>query len=121
MNKKCHACNTNIVSNFVIDSTGRTVCTGKCFVSNYCNLSPPYTVLSGQKPKKNNNRKGISYRTRYKLLIKNNFKCSACGVNASEQKLEIDHITPVSKGGSSHTSNLQVLCLLCNQGKGDLV
>lgn len=32
---------------------------------------------------------------------------------------EVDHITVVSKDGTNRSENLQILCALCNQGKGD--
>src|SRR5699024_10033637 len=28
---------------------------------------------------------------------------------------EVDHIKPSSKGGSDHTNNLRVICMLCNR------
>jgi hypothetical protein len=42
--------------------------------------------------------------------------CKACG---SVEKLQIDHILPVSLGGLSELDNLQLLCSLCNNSKGD--
>jgi 5-methylcytosine-specific restriction endonuclease McrA len=47
-----------------------------------------------------------------------------CGYCLSPQhlvmaRLEIEHITPVSRGGSSDESNLWLSCPLCNGAKGD--
>jgi hypothetical protein len=41
--------------------------------------------------------------------------CQWCG---SENKLEFDHIIPVSKGGKTVFENLQPLCKTCNLQKG---
>ncbi len=41
--------------------------------------------------------------------------CRACG--ATEQ-IEIDHIVPISRGGSCKLENLQPLCKQCNVSKG---
>lgn len=41
-------------------------------------------------------------------------KCCACGSSAH---VEYDHIIPVSLGGTSETSNLQLLCRTCNRKK----
>lgn len=53
-----------------------------------------------------------------KLLHKYNFQCVAC---SSTDNLTIDHIMPVSKGGSDDLSNLQILCKSCNSKKGSRV
>lgn len=42
--------------------------------------------------------------------------CKACG---SDGPLEVDHIQPHSKGGSSDLKNLQCLCLKCNRRKSN--
>lgn len=33
-------------------------------------------------------------------------------------RLEVDHVVPISKGGTNDLDNLQTLCEPCNQAKG---
>lgn len=42
-------------------------------------------------------------------------KCAACRVRL--HRFHIDHITPLSRGGSNDATNLQLLCPPCNQRK----
>lgn len=44
--------------------------------------------------------------------------CRKCG---STRDLQIDHIYPVSRGGSNELSNLQILCKTCNIKKGNRI
>ena len=44
--------------------------------------------------------------------------CANCG--DSEEKLVLDHIISIAKGGKSELSNLQILCAECNRIKGKL-
>ena len=56
---------------------------------------------------------------RYDILKRDGFRCCVCGNKASENViLEVDHIIPISKGGTTEYSNLQTLCRDCNRGKG---
>lgn len=45
-----------------------------------------------------------------------NDRCHYCGVNLSGGG-ELDHRTPVSRGGTNHPENMRLACLQCNRDK----
>lgn len=47
------------------------------------------------------------------------YKCMYCGVRLTSDNLQIDHMDPVSRGGSNDDGNLQALCRRCNIRKGN--
>jgi hypothetical protein len=51
---------------------------------------------------------------RVAVLVRDGARCRRC---RSASNLEIDHLVPISKGGGSDESNLQVLCRRCNRRK----
>lgn len=59
----------------------------------------------------------ISDSKRFKVLSRDLFTCQYCGASAPDVRLEIDHIIPVSKGGSNDSDNLVTACEACNRGK----
>lgn len=70
-----------------------------------------------------NNPRSINYRTRFKVMQRDDFKCQICGASPAMQAgvlLHVDHIVPVAKGGQATMDNLQTLCQKCNLGKSDL-
>lgn len=66
-------------------------------------------------PHNRKNRRSLNKTIFKKLLHKYKFSCVECG---SKEKLSIDHIKPVSKGGTDEFNNLQILCKTCNSKKG---
>jgi hypothetical protein len=66
-------------------------------------------------------REPISPGLRHRVVHAANSTCACCGrspANTRGLAVHVDHIVPVSKGGSDDVSNLQVLCADCNLGKG---
>jgi len=64
--------------------------------------------------------RNVSVRTRHQILERDGFRCLDCGASPSNGALlEVDHIVPISKGGSNDPSNLRTLCSECNRGKSD--
>jgi len=57
---------------------------------------------------------------RWQVFQRDNWKCVACGRNASNDViLHVDHIIPRSKGGKDELGNYQTLCHICNIGKSN--
>lgn len=65
-------------------------------------------------------RKALSPKLRVLVMERDGFRCQLCGKTAQETKLEVDHKTPVAKGGTDSLNNLWTLCFDCNRGKSDL-
>lgn len=61
----------------------------------------------------------MDYFLEKKSFIKEKGKCFYCW---SREKLTLDHIQPISKGGDKFDkNNWQVLCLKCNRNKADKI
>ena len=64
-----------------------------------------------------------SWRLRFLVFRRDNFKCCSCGrspANTGGVILHIDHKKPWSDGGETVIENLQTLCEECNIGKSNL-
>lgn len=52
------------------------------------------------------------------MLVAQKFRCAACPADIRSNKTRhLDHIQPLSKGGSQDLENLQWLCIPCNLNK----
>lgn len=84
---------------------------------NYCNEKiATYLEERGIEP-----GKPAGWGAKRVKLISETPYCKLCGARPSDgvSGLDIDHIVPVSNGGSDEESNLQVLCAKCNRAKGN--
>jgi len=73
--------------------------------------------------------RGIPAGVRTRVLERNGYTCQLCGAAggdpdptnpAQKIRLHLDHVLPVSQGGSSDEDNLRVLCSACNQGRANI-
>jgi hypothetical protein len=73
--------------------------------------------------------RGISPQLRNEILERNGFTCQLCGAGPGDAdpfnpsrkvRLHIDHVKPISQGGTDDRDNLRVLCSACNQGRANV-
>ena len=63
-------------------------------------------------------RKPIPKAVRLEVWERDKGQCIECG---SKEKLEYDHLIPLSKNGGNTARNLQLLCEACNRRKSDRI
>jgi hypothetical protein len=63
-------------------------------------------------------RERISEDVRIAVWRRDQGKCVSCG---SRERLEYDHIVPVTRGGSNTLRNVELLCETCNRAKGNRI
>jgi hypothetical protein len=56
-------------------------------------------------------------KIRFEIFKRDKFICQYCGRTPPDVKLEVDHIMPLSQGGSDESANLLTSCWDCNRGK----
>jgi 5-methylcytosine-specific restriction endonuclease McrA len=74
--------------------------------------------MDGSPPPEKKRRRSTGKRKRFAVLSRDGFRCAYCGRSPPEVELHVDHIVPVSAGGSDEESNLRAACADCNLGKG---
>jgi len=100
-NRKCKLCGKDFSTN----KKSKIFCEFECqrTYNNYCGLS-----------------ERNYYKTRWEILIRDNFTCQYCGRTAKHGvALQIDHICPKIRGGTDEKNNLITACWDCNIGKRD--
>ena len=65
-------------------------------------------------------RSRITAGVRSKVLARDRYRCRHCGISVDlGAVLHVDHVIPISRGGTSDLINLQTLCQDCNLGKSN--
>lgn len=57
--------------------------------------------------------------TKKNVIIRDDGKCSYCGVRGQKGTMTVDHIMPKSRGGPQTWRNLATSCQRCNNRKGN--
>ena len=81
-----------------------------------------WIICKPLKRKKLRRRTRIPKGMRKEVFKRDNYTCVQCGASKEDgATLHIDHIIPVSRGGTDELDNLQTLCSDCNLNKSDLI
>lgn len=59
----------------------------------------------------------VSKRLRYEVLRRDNHTCRYCGGTPPDVALTVDHVIPITLGGTDDPNNLVAACRDCNSGK----
>ncbi len=55
------------------------------------------------------------------IYDRQNGLCAYCGQHRNIKYMTVDHIMPLSKGGTDDVENLQCTCKMCNRLKSDML
>ena len=78
--------------------------------------NPDKVLAYTTKRRKSMRENGIFYVSRSEIEALYNSPCFNCG---SLNRIEIEHIIPISRGGTHSIGNLMALCKSCNASKGN--
>lgn len=77
---------------------------------------------NNHKLKSKRRKTNIPRGMRHEVFKRDNYTCVECGATKEDGAiLHIDHIIPVSKGGTDELTNLQTLCADCNLNKSNII
>ena len=82
-------------------------------------LQQPGTI-DYQSPKKHCKRQQLSYVKRLRTFNKYHGCCHYCGKKLNVDNFHVDHMNPLSRGGTNDENNLALACPKCNESKGNL-
>ena len=102
----------------VIETVKECACSYEYLIERYQELKSIHFEATLSDYHSTQQRRLMTKELRNEIAIRDNYTCQICGKYMPDGVgLHIDHIIPVSKGGKSVPSNLQVLCSKCNGSK----
>ncbi|WP_373432209.1 HNH endonuclease [Streptomyces afghaniensis] len=90
----------------------RTVKAGKC--SDHAPVERPWARTSARNQTTPAVLRAWSRHVRPRALVRDGFSCVRCG---ARERLEVDHVVPIAKGGTWTLGNAQTLCHDCHKEK----
>lgn len=99
--------------------TPREIADTQCNV--FGHICPVVFIAEGFTETSEPRRQGryIPFKTKMRVVRRDNYRCQACGKQLLDNEVEFDHIIPVAKGGSSEEHNIRLTCYECNRDKND--
>lgn len=98
------------------------------FLKSYLQTGKDYYVyefnaeLLPNKKRHKRQRTHIPRGLRHEVFKRDNYTCVECGATKENgATLHVDHIIPVSRGGTDELCNLQTLCSDCNLNKSNVI
>lgn len=61
----------------------------------------------------------VTHIPRAYIIERDNSRCHMCRKKCKREEIHLDHVIPLSKGGTHTLENLRVACAPCNLSKGD--
>lgn len=103
-------------------------CTGYYYIdTSITPIQPSSPIIKVVKIKSKNvtnksavKRKRYSEEQRREIYKKSGGCCQLCGRKISFTEMTVDHIMPISKGGSNDMDNTEATCRICNQFKSNI-
>jgi len=86
-------------------------------VHDFLEYNPSHAELEAKR-RRAKERLNVTRELREYVVLRDGFVCGICGSPVDPSDVHIDHITPVSRGGSHLATNLQVAHSKCNLRKG---
>ena len=84
---------------------------------NYVNEGVGSVICKVLENSKKEERHYLNQLEKEKLILSFDSECANCNINCDFKDFEIDHIVPLSSGGSNDITNLQPLCISCHKEK----